>query len=140
MERNRKNKLGTLNSIHFIIMKKKHDIRTVEDIQLLVDVFYKKVLEDDLLKDYFKDINWEHHLPVMRTFWENIAFQSGDYSGNPMSLHRHIHQLHPLSPTHFEHWIQHFNDSVDTFFEGSIAEIVKLRAESIAKILSSTVG
>ncbi len=118
-------------------MKKKRDIQTSEDIQKLVDDFYKKIMQDDLLKEFFSKTKWENHLPIMYTFWENIAFYSGGYSGNPISLHRHIHHLHPLTPAHFERWIMLFFETVDAYFEGPVANTVKQRAQSIADILSA---
>jgi hemoglobin len=118
-------------------MKKKRDIRTSEDIQTLVDTFYKKILQDDLLKAFFSKTKWENHLPLMYTFWENIAFYSGEYSGNPISLHRHIHQLHPLTPDHFHRWVQLFSGTVDAYFEGPVADTIKQRASSIADVLRS---
>ena len=55
----------------------KRDIETGEDIRMLVDAFYKKVVKDPLIVFVFTDIvrvNWENHLPIMYSFWENILF------------------------------------------------------------------
>ena len=51
------------------------DIENNSDIQLLVDEFYKKVNEDELLSPIFNEIaqvNWKDHLPKMYKFWSKL--------------------------------------------------------------------
>ena len=63
----------------------KKDIKTREDIELLVISFYDKVKADDTIGYIFNDVakvNWEKHLPVMFDFWENILFFTGGYLGS----------------------------------------------------------
>ena len=113
----------------------KRDIQTKDDIRLIVDSFYDKVKLDDMIGFFFKDIvhvNWEQHLPVMYNFWENVVFQSGTYSGNPMATHTRIHQLSPMNEQHFKRWVQLFTETVDEHFGGNNAELIKQRALSIA--------
>lgn len=43
----------------------KKDIQSLEDITLLVDTFYGRIREDDLLKDIFNNViedRWPQHL------------------------------------------------------------------------------
>ena len=40
----------------------------------------------------------------------------------------------PIKKNHFNRWVTLFNQNVDDFFEGNIAEEIKLRAESVAYI------
>jgi len=116
----------------------KKDIVSKKDIELLVDVFYGKIREDDLIGFIFTDIakvNWEKHLPVMYDFFENMLFYTGSYTGNPMELHKHINRLFPLTDAHFLRWNLLFRTSVDELFSGQKAELAKQRAKSIAAVM-----
>ena len=116
----------------------KKDIETIEDIKQLVDSFYEKVKVDEVIGYIFNDVvrmNWEIHLPVMYKFWENTLFYTGSYEGNPLELHKNIHQLTPLTALHFNQWTLLFNNSVDELFEGINSNLAKQRALSIATVL-----
>jgi hemoglobin len=116
----------------------KTDITNRADIQLLVDAFYNKVRADEVIGYLFNDVakvDWEHHLPRMYDFWENIIFQTGNFKGNPMIAHMQLHQKSPLSKEHFGRWQKLFLETVDELFEGDNAEIAKQRAMSIATIM-----
>lgn len=118
----------------------KKDITGRNDIEQMVSLFYEKVKTDDVIGFIFTDIvkmNWEKHLPLMCDFWENALFFSGNYSGNPMDLHKHLHHIRPLDHKHFVQWIQLFNQTVDELFKGEKASLVKQRAASIAAFMES---
>ncbi len=116
----------------------KKDIQHRSDIKLLVDEFYKKVREDATIGYLFTDVaqvNWEHHLPRMYDFWENIVFQTGGFTGNPMTAHAKLHHQSPLTAEHFGRWLQLFTETTDEVFEGGNAELIKQRARSIATMM-----
>jgi hemoglobin len=116
----------------------KHDIKNRKDIELLVDTFYSKIKEDDVIGFFFKDVakvDWNHHLPVMYDFWENILFFTGNYSGSPMVIHRELHKKHPMNEMHFTHWVNVFCTTVDELFSGEKAYSIKERATNIANVL-----
>lgn len=113
----------------------KKDIADTKDIELLVNTFYQKVLNDESLSPFFKHVNWEHHLPIMYQFWENALFFTGNYSGNPMKSHQTIHEQHPINESNFDHWILHFTNTVDELFQGDKASLAKQRALSIATVM-----
>ncbi len=116
----------------------KRDIENRDDIQLLVNRFYDKVITDPVIGFIFNDImkvNWERHLPVMYDFWENTLFYTGSYIGNPMEVHRHINQVFPLNALHFQQWLQVFTSTVEELFSGEKAELAKQRATSIATFM-----
>ncbi len=117
------------------IKMKKTDIKDKTDIQTLVDLFYNKVKADVLLAPMFQHVDWEKHLPVMYSFWDNVLFHTGGYSGNPMAKHQSVHQKHPLSHGDFEQWIGLFISVIDKNFEGPNVENLKERAKSIAIIM-----
>jgi hemoglobin len=114
------------------------DIDTRNDIELLVNVFYAKVLADPLLGYLFQEtanMNWSTHFPAMYNFWENVILFTGTYEGNPMNLHKHLHHITPLNETHFDRWNQLFIHTVDGLFQGKKAELAKQRAISISTII-----
>jgi hemoglobin len=116
----------------------KKDIRDRSDIQQLVDSFYEKVRNDDTIGYLFNDVakvDWERHLPRMYDFWESIAFQTGSFSGNPMSAHMLLHQKSPLNKEHFAQWLHLFLGTADDLFEGEKTELIKQRARSIATMM-----
>ena len=67
-----------------------NDIQSPTDIRLLVDSFYSKARQDELLAPIFDHAisDWEHHLPTMYQFWERLLLGSTDYNGN---LDQHPH-------------------------------------------------
>ena len=116
----------------------KKDIRTREDIELLINLFYDKVKSDPVIGYIFTDIvkvNWNKHLPVMYSFWENTIFFTGGYSGNPMEIHKRLNQRVSLKAEFFEQWTTLFTDTVDELFAGEKASLAKQRAISIAVVM-----
>lgn len=116
----------------------KKDITSRKDIEILVDAFCSKIKNDEQIGFIFSDIakvNWEKHLPVMYSFFENMLFYTGSYTGNPMELHKHINRLFPLTDEHFRQWNYLFSTTVDELFAGPTASLVKQRAKSIAAVM-----
>jgi len=116
----------------------KKDIQNRNDIELLVNVFYAKVLADSMLGKIFQEtanMNWSTHFPAMYNFWENVILFTGTYEGNPMNLHKHLHHITPLNASHFDQWNQLFISTVDGLFEGKKADLAKQRAISISMII-----
>jgi hemoglobin len=116
----------------------KKDIQNRTDIKILIDTFYSKVRVDDQIAYLFNDVakvDWEHHLPRMYDFWEDVVFQSGKFTGNPMMVHMQLNQRSPLRKEHFTRWLQLFTETVEELFEGNNAELILQRAHSIATIM-----
>ncbi len=120
----------------------KKDIQNRNDIEQLVDSFYTKVKSDDTIAYFFTEVvkvNWEKHLPRMYDFWENVLFQSGAFTGNPMARHQQINEHSKITDLHFARWIMLFEITVDELFSGANASLIKQRAKSIATIMQSKV-
>ncbi len=114
------------------------DIENFEDIQVLIDSFYRRVRQDDVIGYLFNDVaklDWEKHLPVMYQFWQQIIFQTGAYHGNPMLVHQQLHQQSALTKEHFDRWQKLFTETVDEHFCGFNASTAKQRAVSIAGVM-----
>jgi len=118
-----------------IVKCMRKDIENRADIELLINSFYDKVRADDSIGYIFNDVakvDWPRHMPIMYNFWEGVIFYTGNYSGNPMAMHKDLNKLERLTPEHFKRWLQLFVSTVDELFEGDKAELAKQRAMSIA--------
>ena len=116
----------------------KRDITERKDIELLVNSFYRKVEQDQLIGHIFTDVakvNWDHHLPKMYEFWETILFGQKGFKGNPMEVHFTLNQKHPLDAAHFDRWKSIFIDTVNEHFEGEFAGQAIQKAQSIADLM-----
>lgn len=117
----------------------KADINSGQDIKLLVDAFYGKVREDDLLSPVFDDfsqVNWEHHLPIMYSFWSSVMFGTMAYKGQPFPKHMRL----PIDRQHFARWVMLFTESADELFAGERTQELKQKASSIAQVFQMKMG
>jgi hemoglobin len=115
-----------------------NDIENREDIQVILKAFYKKAFEDELIGFFFTEIvplNLETHLPVITGFWESVLFGNHHYRKNVMEVHKKIHQLSPIRKIHLDRWLELFTKTVDEYFEGRYATLMKQRAVSIAMLM-----
>jgi hemoglobin len=114
------------------------DIQTQDDLYLLVDEFYKKLLSDDSISYIFTDvvkIKLEEHLPILVTFWSQAILGTGGYSNNLTQIHLDVNAKEYLSPELFKIWLDHFFKTVDIHFKGAKAEQIKTQALSIGTIM-----
>ena len=119
--------------LYLFKMETKHDITTLEDIQLMVDTFYGTIQQDDLIGPIFNEKiqnRWPEHLERMYRFWQTILLEVHTYSGSPFPPHKQL----PVSKDHFNRWITLFNNTIDAHFHGPTAEEAKLRAEKMAEM------
>jgi hemoglobin len=116
----------------------KQDLQNQTDIIFLVDAFYGRIREDELLGPIFMSIirdNWPAHLEKMYRFWDTILLGAHSYQGTPFAPHAHM----GIDAVHFERWIEIFHDCVDTHFSGEKAEEAKLRSEKMATLFLSKI-
>ena len=116
------------------------EIENINDIELLVDEFYKKVVLDELIGRFFTvvvNFEWEVHIPIMVSFWETVLFGKASYKGNPMTKHIELNKLSKLEPVHFERWLDLWKETVNENFIGEKASDAVSKAETIAKLMQS---
>lgn len=109
------------------------EIINIEDIKLLVNTFYNKVREDELLSDIFNNVikdRWPQHLEKMYKFWQTILLEEHTYYGSPFLPHANL----PVSRTHFNRWLELFFATIDELFEGEKAEEARWRANKMAEM------
>ena len=115
------------------------DITTREDVEILVNKFYDKVIKDDLIGFFFTDIakiDLSKHLPKMYNFWESILLGNPVYEGNPMAKHFPINEVSALEERHFNRWLQIWEETIHENFEGENTETAIARALNIARIMN----
>ena len=115
-----------------------NDIQNQDDLYLLVDDFYKRLLGDVAISYIFTEvvkIKLEEHLPILVTFWSQAILGTGGYTKNLTQIHLDVNQKEYLSPALFPIWLGHFNAAVDDNFSGTNAEKIKTNALSIATIM-----
>lgn len=115
-----------------------NDIKTIQDIQLLVNTFYDKVKTSEI-GFFFSDVvnvNWEKHLPKMYIFWQSVLFADVKFDGNPMGAHFPINEKVAMEKHHFETWLKLWKETIDQLFSGEMADSAKNKAENIANLMS----
>jgi hemoglobin len=116
-------------------MTTKTDITTLDDIKLLVDNFYSTVQKDAFIGSIFNEKignRWPEHLEKMYRFWQTILLEVHSYSGSPFPPHKHL----PVDKEHFDRWMEIFVATVNTLFEGPIADEAKMRAKNMAEMFN----
>ena len=114
------------------------DIQNQDDLYLLVDEFYKKLLSDQSISYIFTDvvkIKILDHLPILVTFWSQAILGTGGYFKNLTQIHLDINAKAHLTPELFKIWLHHFYQTVDENFKGQKAEQIKTQALSIATVM-----
>lgn len=118
--------------------KMKQDIQTRADIELLINTFYDKAKNDDLISYIFNNVanvNWEHHLPIMYNFWEFSLLETASYRGNLIDKHIALHKQEPLTAEHFERWQLLFNQTLDELFVGENVIKAKQKVELMKTLM-----
>ncbi|PHR46939.1 MAG: globin [Fluviicola sp.] len=109
------------------------EIQSINEITLLVNQFYEKVKQDDLLGPIFEEVinsNWEPHLEKMYRFWETVLLNNHTYHGSPFAPHAKL----PISAEHFDRWLELFLTTIDDHFVGEKADEAKWRAQKMAEM------
>jgi len=110
-----------------------NEILNLDDIKTLVDSFYGKVREDNLLAPIFNIViqdRWPEHMEKMYTFWQTVLLGEHTYYGSPFPPHAKL----PVTKEHFDRWLELFFKTIDENFNGEKAEEAKWRASKMAEM------
>jgi len=114
-------------------------ISSRKEVHLLVSEFYKKVRKDDLLGPFFNTVitDWEAHIEKLTDFWQSSLFLDRKYTGNPLEVHVKVDKEnnHTITEYHFGVWLNLWYETIDTFFEGEVANNAKHRARKMGTFL-----
>lgn len=117
------------------------EIKSREDVSLLVRTFYAKIRKDELLGPIFNGIitDWETHLELLTDFWETNLFFNRKYFGNPMHVHVDVDNKcnNTINEMHFGTWINLWVLTIDELFDtqDERAQIAKNRARHMGTFL-----
>ena len=114
----------------------KREIKTRDDVSLLVRSFYEKVRKDEHLGPIFnaRIEDWEEHLEKLTDFWETNLLFVRNYKGNPVKVHQEVDQttVGGIENIHFGYWLNLWLNTIDEYFIGDMAQIAKNRARNMA--------
>jgi len=119
-------------------LEERKDIKSREDVNLLVINFYKKVRKDETLAPFFDKIeDWDEHLDRLTTFWESSLFLQTKYYGNPLEAHVKADKEHGnrITEYHFGVWLNLWYETIDELFAGETADNAKRRARKMGTFL-----
>jgi len=110
----------------------KREIQTESDVEEMVKLFYKKILDDETLASFFIDTNWEAHLPRMIQFWNFQLLNKPGFTGNVFNSHMNRN----IKSEHFTRWLELFSTIINEHFIGEKAELAKQKAKELGMIFS----
>jgi hemoglobin len=120
-------------------MKTQQELLTLDDIKRLVDVFYERIKNNNLLAPVFNELikdKWPQHMEKMYRFWQTVLLEEHTYLGSPFLPHANL----PVNHEHFVEWLTLFNKTVDELFTGAKAEEAKWRAAKMAEMFENKIA
>lgn len=115
------------------------DINSLDDIKLLVNTFYQKARENELLGPIFNGVikdRWSEHLEKMYRFWQTVLLEDHTYFGSPFPPHAML----PVEKKHFDTWLGLWHSTIDSFFKGEKANEAKWRGDKMAVMFLSKIN
>lgn len=125
------------------INPERRDMQDRRDIATLVNQFYKKAMADEAIGFIFTEVaklDLTEHAPKIIDFWDRILFGGREYQGNPLSVHRVLHNKIPLTPRRFQRWLHLFHETIDELFGGENAERLKHVSQGIAENMATALN
>jgi len=122
--------------------KRRRDITSPDDVRLLVRRFYQAAIPDPRLGPVFHaaGIDWGVHVPVLFQFWEQQLLGPSGYEGNVVRAHADAWARAPFGCAELGRWIELFEETVDEYFEGPVAERAKERAREVARAIAPAIA
>ncbi|MCD6048349.1 MAG: hypothetical protein K0S08_1996 [Gammaproteobacteria bacterium] len=111
---------------------------TKAHIEKLVIHFYQRVQKDDVLGPIFNNtaqVDWEHHIPLLCKFWNNIMLKTNEYHGNAYMKHVLIGQQVDIQDAHFSRWLALFQEEAPKHLPPEAAKEIIEKATLIAQSL-----
>ena len=108
---------------------------TEQQIATLVDRFYAKVRNDEVLGPVFNAAvrDWPEHLEKLSAFWSSVMLTTGRYKGNPMVAH--LKHKSAIEPAMFDRWLGLWRQTASEVLDEAGTAAVAAKAERIAESL-----
>jgi len=113
-------------------------IETREDIFKLVSNFYQLIRKDDLLGPIFNmhlsNDQWPKHIEKLTDFWVTTLLGQACFKGNPSKAHITVDagMKHTMEQVHFGTWLQLWFTTIDSLYEGDLAQRAKDSARKMS--------
>jgi len=120
-------------------LESRADITDAADIDRLVRAFYARVRPDAVIGHFFTELDWDHHIPRIVSFWCMVLLGDPGYQGDPMTAHILLSRKQPMLAEHFAQWLMHWEATVDDLFAGARADEAKQRPRTIAAVMAHKV-
>ena len=108
------------------------------DIHVLVNSFYSKIREDELLGPIFNshipEDKWPEHLDKLTDFWETNLFGIAKFKGSPTQKHINVDKnlKYSIEQKHFGRWLQLWFETINALYEGEYADKAKNAARKMS--------
>jgi len=108
---------------------------TEKQLEQLVDRFYAKVREDEVLGPVFNGAiaDWPEHLEKLSAFWSSVMLTTGRYKGQPMVAH--MKHKASIEPAMFDRWLGLWRETAAEILDAAGTAAVTEKAERIAESL-----
>lgn len=117
----------------------KKELNNRKNIALLINTFYQRIREDEMLGPIFNNIinDWPAHLERLTDFWETNLLFTRKYKGNPLRAHSEVDEKvdRIITMEHFGRWLQIWFSTIEDNFEGKNAEVAKQRARKMSTMM-----
>lgn len=114
------------------------EIEDRKDVYLLISSFYKAIRKDTVLGPIFNhhipEDHWPDHLNKLTDFWMTNLFGVPCFKGNPTQAHINVDKNlnYTIDQKHFGQWINLWFTTIDSLFEGTLANKAKNAAKRMA--------
>ncbi len=114
---------------------------TIANIRKMVELFYTRTREDDLLGPIFNTrvADWDAHYEKMTRFWSSAVLRAGTYSGRPIEAHQ-FDEPGLLTPVHFQRWVRVFSETAKEVFAADDAGVFIELGGRMATSISARLG
>ena len=108
---------------------------TEQQLDQLVDRFYARVREDEVLGTVFNGAiaDWPEHLEKLSAFWSSVMLTTGRYKGQPMVAH--MKHKASIEPAMFDRWLGLWRETAAEILDAAGTAAVTEKAERIAESL-----
>jgi hemoglobin len=99
------------------------DITTNEDVTRLVDVFYERAKDDELLGVIFSNLAAStSEKETLHSYWMKALLEQSP--ADPIPFPKHVQKMY--SRRHFVRWLNLFLETIDLLYSGANAEKAKV--------------
>lgn len=115
------------------------DIATDNDVGVLVRRFYRAAIPDPLLGPVFGrfGVDWSRHLPKLIAYWERVLLSRPGLVTHTVAVHGGVQRVAPFGTAEIARWVELWEDAVDEFFVGPVADLAKRRAHQVGRALQA---